>query len=258
MSADNDLVFVDASGNNYDVFLNNEEEGDLEQSLMLSNNNKRDIVSESLYKAMCTSDTTVSTPTEQPLEQVTPVSNSNLHRILLIKRRPHKCNQCLYSAETVERLEAHVKKVHLKEHLYHCTMCEYSTNHKAVFEEHQRTHTGEKPFECRHCSYRCTSKQNLAKHERIHKPDNPLACSLCSFIARNRNSLKFHKNTEHQEGEKVSDKHMRRLLKKYFTCAICGWEGSKTKGLLHLIHHPNQTPPSGLDVSILRKHGILK
>ncbi|RVE47208.1 hypothetical protein evm_008176 [Chilo suppressalis] len=102
---------------------------------------------------------------------------------------------CPYFTSIEDRLIRHIRKVHKGENPFQCTMCDYSTYNKAIFEEHVRIHQGIKPFKCRYCTYRSASKKNAKKHELIHRPDNPLKCAQCDFIARHERSLQVHMQT---------------------------------------------------------------
>lgn len=105
-----------------------------------------------------------------------------------------KCPECnRYSAENEEQLTRHIRKVHWGENPFQCSMCEYSTSNKVLFEEHVRIHQGIKPYKCSYCPHTNVSKKNLKKHELIHRPDNPLKCPNCSYIAKHRRGLACHK-----------------------------------------------------------------
>ncbi|XP_013136141.1 PREDICTED: zinc finger protein 773-like isoform X2 [Papilio polytes] len=206
------------------------------------------------------------------------------------QNRRYRCSECnRYSAETEEKLQRHIKKVHRGENPFQCYMCEYSTYNSSVFEEHLRVHQGIKPYKCSKCPYRSVSKKNTKKHELIHRPDNPLKCTQCDFIARHSRSLLNHIRkhdmetvTEFKEEKDIECKrcdfiaHSRsemlqhkvkmhtdekkiRYLEDVFTCEVCGWSSrNRPKILLHIIHHPNQyIDENVIDVSILKKYGII-
>ncbi|XP_013188958.1 zinc finger protein 525 [Amyelois transitella] len=112
-----------------------------------------------------------------------------------------KCPECQrYTTDNEERMVRHIRKTHQGLNPFQCTMCEYSTYNKSVFEEHVRVHKGIKPFKCSHCPYRSASKKNKNKHELIHRKNNPLKCDQCSFIAHHYRSLLCHKQ-KHANGE---------------------------------------------------------
>ncbi|XP_068627117.1 oocyte zinc finger protein XlCOF28-like [Battus philenor] len=112
---------------------------------------------------------------------------------LKIQKRRIRCPECKrYTAENEEKMQRHIRKVHRGENPFQCSMCDYSTYNKSMFEEHVRIHQGIKPFKCSKCPYRSVSKKNTKKHELIHRPNNPLKCTHCDFIARHSRSLLNH------------------------------------------------------------------
>ncbi|KAG7306563.1 hypothetical protein JYU34_007931 [Plutella xylostella] len=242
--------------------------------------------------------------TVEPTPQQTASIAEENSTLLVIQPKTFKCPECpRFAAETDEKLQRHIKKIHRGVNPFSCYMCDYSTSNKTMFEEHVRIHQGIKPFKCSYCSHRSASKKNMKKHELIHRPDNPLRCQNCGFIAQNPSSLKSHeKKCSNNECNKCDFKsedademkrHMRahKGLKIYkckmcsyktkssvnykvhskacktkvkdvnikFTCAVCQWQSKQdVKILLHLIHHPEQeVDESVVDVSVLRKHGIM-
>ncbi|KAL4704481.1 hypothetical protein ACJJTC_007876, partial [Scirpophaga incertulas] len=137
--------------------------------------------------------------------------------------------QCTYSTTDKDRLIRHVRKVHRGENPFQCTMCDYSTYNKCIFEEHVRIHQGIKPFKCRYCPYSSASKKNAKKHELIHRPDNPLRCTQCEFIARHERSLSYHmishltcsKCNLKMENEEELKAHQCSATQKKLKCEIC-------------------------------------
>ncbi|XP_053622912.1 zinc finger protein 64-like [Plodia interpunctella] len=220
-----------------------------------------------------------------------------------------RCHECQrFTTDNEEKMVRHIRKNHQGQNPFQCTMCDYTTYNKSVFEEHIRVHKGIKPFKCSFCPYRSASKKNKNKHELIHRQNNPLKCDLCPFIAHHYSSLQCHKE-KHEKGQLDGKTELTDLkcdvccfefptemalqrhknsksrvcdvcsatfcssyyLKKHksichdvrnemFQCAVCGWTGSmKVKVLLHLVHHPRQEVDESLyDVSVLRRHGIMK
>ncbi|KPJ20231.1 Transcriptional repressor CTCFL [Papilio machaon] len=64
---------------------------------------------------------------------------------LNVQSRRFRCPECnRYTAETEEKIQRHIKKVHRGENPFQCCMCEYSTYNSSVFEEHLRVHQGGK------------------------------------------------------------------------------------------------------------------
>ncbi|CAG4952657.1 unnamed protein product [Parnassius apollo] len=124
---------------------------------------------------------------------------------LRIQKRRIRCPECYrYTAENEEKMQRHIRKVHRGENPFQCSMCDYSTYNKSMFEEHVRIHQGIKPFKCSKCPYRSVSKKNTKKHELIHRPNNPLKCTHCDFIARHSRSFLCHIK-KHAIEEKLDD-----------------------------------------------------
>ncbi|CAH2064915.1 unnamed protein product, partial [Iphiclides podalirius] len=213
------------------------------------------------------------------------------------QKRRVRCPECArFTAETEEKMLRHILRVHRGENPFQCSMCDYSTYNKCMFEEHVRIHQGIKPFKCPVCPYRSASKKNAKKHELVHREDNPLRCGRCGFVARHTRSYRCHqrKHAEEAAGGEVGRgkgalesreggdcpkckyaacnkralaRHMaevhgetrRRLQGATFGCSVCGWSSrSRPRILLHLIHHPQEVDESEVDLTVLRRHGIVK
>jgi len=83
--------------------------------------------------------------------------------------KPHKCVHCNKSFKTKNYLNNHIKHIHLKDKIFYCDMCEYSSPKKGNLKRHMLTHTGLRPFSCSFCEFRFGRSDELQRHERICK-----------------------------------------------------------------------------------------
>ena len=77
--------------------------------------------------------------------------------------RPHKCQNCEYTARVKYAIKIHLLQGCGKAKFtaggeYQCYLCNYSSFNKWYLQRHLRCHTGYKPFSCDKCDYRCNQK----------------------------------------------------------------------------------------------------
>jgi KRAB domain-containing zinc finger protein len=87
------------------------------------------------------------------------------------KIKKFRCDQCDASFAKENVLIRHTKSVHEGiSSKYQCGLCDYGTDIKTNFADHNRTHTGEKPFKCEQCQKEFGQRTNLATHNKtIHR-----------------------------------------------------------------------------------------
>ncbi|XP_063631155.1 zinc finger protein 648-like [Cydia splendana] len=161
--------------------------------------------------------------------------------------KPFKCSQCDYKSASKKNLKKH-ELIHRPNNPLKCKQCDFIGRHSKALKRHEETHTDADWLKFDSCKFQFQDLVAFKKHERTHK----FKCKDCDFKSCSRPFLKRHMVKEHG----VADDNVKWGS---FNCQICGWTSSAmAKILLHLIHHPKQeVDESVIDISILRKHGIM-
>ena len=103
---------------------------------------------------------------------------------------PFNCLECGEKCKRLSSLELHLAKVHNREHLYHCVLCEYSSPCLKTVKNHVSTHKG--PFCCDICGAFLASKASLRNHLEGKHGSKKFECDLCSFSSSRKFGLTQH------------------------------------------------------------------
>ncbi|XP_063545098.1 zinc finger protein 64-like [Cydia strobilella] len=161
--------------------------------------------------------------------------------------KPFKCSQCDYKSASKKNLKKHAL-IHRPNNPLKCKQCDFIGRHSKALKRHEETHSDADWLKFDSCKFQFQDLAAFKKHERTHK----FKCKDCDFKSCSRPFLKRHMVKEHG----LTDDTVKWGS---FSCQICGWTSSTmAKILLHLIHHPKQeVDESVIDISVLRKHGIM-
>ena len=73
------------------------------------------------------------------------------------------------------------RRLHTKEKVYQCDVCDAKFTASGSLKSHKRTHTKERPYQCDLCDARFTKSCNLKTHKRTHtKETEPSEISTLS------------------------------------------------------------------------------
>uniref|UniRef100_A0AC35TI18 BTB domain-containing protein n=1 Tax=Rhabditophanes sp. KR3021 TaxID=114890 RepID=A0AC35TI18_9BILA len=164
------------------------------------------------------------------------------------EKATHQCEDCNFQSENKKALHIHIAKIHSKNILFVCALCQYEcTWHKQFYSHmrahfpgqthkcdlcdyssdsihmllsHRTCHSDEKPFKCSFCSHRFRVKSNLYTHIRLHTGEKPFSCEHCDKSFATRRYLTLHLATHVDE--------------RFYQCDECEFS---TKYQSHLISH---------------------
>ncbi|XP_073966806.1 uncharacterized protein isoform X1 [Choristoneura fumiferana] len=161
--------------------------------------------------------------------------------------KPFKCTQCDYKSASKKNLKKH-ELIHRPNNPLKCN-CGFIARHPRALKRHEESHITGEWLKFDSCRFKFRDIVSFEKHKKMHKAK----CHICEYTSCSKMYLKRHLREEHSLPDNSAVK------KEQFTCQICGWMSSTmAKILLHLIHHPKQeVDESIIDISILRKHGIM-
>ncbi len=117
-------------------------------------------------------------------------------------KKQFKCDfdDCDYTSNNKYLFKQH-QMIHRGEKPFVCNVkdCKYSTNLKGNLMKHQMTHTGEKPFVCnvKDCKYSTNQRCYLTRHQMTHTGEKPFFCNVkdCKYSTRQRYHLTRHQRT---------------------------------------------------------------
>ncbi|XP_041983710.1 zinc finger protein 600-like isoform X2 [Aricia agestis] len=191
---------------------------------------------------------------------------------------PFQCYMCDYSTYNKILFEEHVY-IHKGIKPYKCTFCNHKSVSKKNLKKHELIHRSDNPLKCSQCNYIARHQKGLAYHlrnfhsklqglvclvcnktfstalDRANHISVQIKCNVCDYITCSKSLLDKHK---------LKHDNIKTFKKQtgLFQCVMCDWSGSLhrkfiSKILLHLVHHPQTVDENLIDVSILRKHGIM-
>ncbi|XP_070535136.1 zinc finger protein 85-like [Ptychodera flava] len=110
------------------------------------------------------------------------VAFDNKHNLFMHKRNMHSqesliCKECGSMFENRELLKQH--RIHNKEALYKCDVCDKTFGRKESFDMHVRGHKYEKPYPCEECGKVFKRKEHLEKHFHTHSSIKLYSCPVC-------------------------------------------------------------------------------
>ena len=149
--------------------------------------------------------------------------------------RPFLCNQCVYSAKSLNALTWHISGVHEKNEL-NCKECEFVTYWENSLKTHvEGKHRGNPrkskfgKFLCSFCTFETNTSYKLNKHVNGKHSGVVHYCEQCNYNTTWRHCLYNHKRTVHAEN------------KDDFRCDKCEFSAKLTKSLnMHnfFVHGP--------------------
>lgn len=110
-----------------------------------------------------------------------------------------KCQACEKSFCNKDSLRKHIKRHHLMENQYSCTLCEMKFFAKRNLAEHMVTHTKIRSFQCNVCFKKYGRKHTLREHMRIHNNDKRYKCEHCGMAFVQKCSWRRHMQSKHDE-----------------------------------------------------------
>ena len=76
-----------------------------------------------------------------------------------------KCDKCDFAGYTQNRLNTHIKSVHLPKE-FKCDQCDYETTQNSILKAHiMQAHTMERPYKCDQCDYAGATAVLLSTHK---------------------------------------------------------------------------------------------
>ncbi|CAG2062436.1 unnamed protein product [Timema podura] len=88
------------------------------------------------------------------------------------------------------------KKVHFKERVFYCHICERRFTDRRALRKHNFTHTGEKPFSCDTCERKFASQSHLRRHSLTHNNQWRFQCDYCSYTFIQKGNFRLHLRTQ--------------------------------------------------------------
>lgn len=112
---------------------------------------------------------------------------------------------------SLHKIQAHTQSV------YHCSVCEYSTDRMARLREHLNTHSKDQPFQCSQCSKRFSTHYALSVHTKSAHTAERLHCEYCDFKSVTNTKMRDH----------VRNMHTHKGVKP-FKCGYCDFHSASS------------------------------
>lgn len=153
-----------------------------------------------------------------------------MENIQSLEQQQFTCEQCFRSFRKKNKLNRHIKEIHLNIKAYTCNICHKSFKRNSHLKRHQIVHSEDpKPFKCLYpnCLMRFSDKYHLQRHVRVKHKNINFSCENCNLSFEKKLFLYKHNFQSHK-------------IEKPFKCAQnhC-FKSFYTKGVLakHLRHH---------------------
>ena len=164
----------------------------------------------------------------------------------------HKCETCLFEADTKAKLKKHVEQVHesvdvvietvqKSSIVYKCDQCEFPAEAKDILKAHTQEHKERinvGSFNCTGCNYIGIRKDSLEQHMRMkHVNENTPLKYVCDFYDQESVSeiyLKKHEQDVHKITKQTSierNKKTEKVTEQNFQCDICPFVAHNDKDL---------------------------
>lgn len=121
-----------------------------------------------------------------------------------VKSEQFYCDICSKLFTMKCKLEAHKRRVHLKERLITCEICGFKVFDSHQLKNHLITHTKTRPFQCEFCKKTFQRAKTLDFHRRIHTNDRRYPCMHCGRAFVQAASLKVHVRVHHANASTTS------------------------------------------------------
>ena len=106
--------------------------------------------------------------------------------------RKHACDKCPMAFRFVCHLRKHQRRIHLREKVHCCKVCDKRFATKTGLIHHLRIHTNERPERCEICGKCFRMKSHLKAHIRMHKGEKLWGCEKCGVRYTDKRSYNRH------------------------------------------------------------------